>query len=68
MDSMAENSTLNQGPACTCFFCATGRPHPASHTLFTEVSSRLLVAESLDPDDLVKQEACDTCGHLQNKS
>lgn len=48
---------------CSCFFCKDGKPHPDRHKDFRRVSSRLLVAESLDPKDWVPMEACTTCGH-----
>lgn len=55
---------------CDCFFCRTNKPHPDDrgfHAVWTEISSRLKVAESLRPEDIVRYEACDTCGHKRVK-
>jgi hypothetical protein len=52
-------------PTCRCFFCQEGKPHPERHANFTPVTGYLLKAESLDPNDVVYQEACTTCGHVR---
>lgn len=48
---------------CKCFFCQEGKVHPKSHTTFGEMTGRLLVAESLLPEDRVRRFGCSTCGH-----
>jgi hypothetical protein len=48
---------------CRCFYCAKGSMHPTRHNQFNMISSRLIVAESLDPAHSIKQWACSTCGH-----
>jgi hypothetical protein len=54
---------------CDCFFCESGRQHPDSkyHREFAEITSVLLVAESLRPEDRIRMEACMTCGHKRRK-
>lgn len=54
--------------SCNCFFCSKGESHPERHESFHEVSGHLLVAESLNPDDVVRVEACGTCGHQRPMS
>lgn len=51
--------------ACRCYFCINGLEHRASHTNYSRISDELLVAESLNPQDSIKMEACTTCGHKQ---
>ena len=54
---------------CTCFFCANNKEH--KHTIeitWYAVSDRLLVAESLDPNDRIKRKACGLCGHIEEES
>jgi len=48
---------------CNCYFCFAGKEHRADHLTFKRVSSGLRVAESLDPADEIKLEACVLCGH-----
>lgn len=58
--------TVSQTPACDCFFCTKGRPHPdETHKTWEPVSHVLLRAESLDPADSLAVEACVLCGHLR---
>lgn len=48
---------------CNCFFCQQGKDHPDTHAGWGRISSRLLVAESLDPAESIQMVACNTCGH-----
>ena len=53
---------------CDCWFCEVEhKPHPDNHLGFEEITSLLLEAESLDPAQSVRLEACLTCGHVQVK-
>ena len=55
------------GP-CTCFFCTEGKPHPESHAKFgTHDAGHLQVAESLDPNDIVRTTICNICTHEVRK-
>lgn len=54
---------------CKCFFCLNNKEH--KHTIpvrWISVTGKLLVAESLDPNDIVPMEACYICGHRQEVS
>lgn len=57
-----------RGP-CTCVFCSTGRKHPVHRGLGGEVlgewgdRGHLLVAESLDPKDILRTRICSLCAH-----
>lgn len=50
---------------CTCFFCQRNKKHTLMHNNWMRVSSVLLVAESLDPNDSIDVEACTTCAHVR---
>lgn len=51
---------------CTCYFCKSGLVHPEDrHPRYHEISGLLTVAESLDPADVIRREACATCGHVR---
>lgn len=52
-----------KGGGCNCHFCTQGIPH--KHTLPVQWSSsgRLQVAESLDPNDIIRTRVCNMCGH-----
>jgi hypothetical protein len=41
--------------------------HPSNpnHSRFYRISDRLLVAESLNPEDRIKVFACEICGHKE---
>jgi hypothetical protein len=55
-------------PKCKCWFCKNQHLHKHSLPVtWNEVTGHLLVAESLDPNDVVRLEACHLCGHTRLK-
>lgn len=50
---------------CPCYFCTNKLPHRHSLPVTMHpISGRLKVAESLDPNDMIKRWACSICGHI----
>lgn len=52
---------------CSCYYCQQNKEHPVRkfHLKFRKISSVLKVAESLDPNDYIHLEACETCSHVR---
>lgn len=54
-------------PKCDCHFCRTGQAHKHSKGYDQwDVGSRLLVAESLKPEDQQPTKTCKLCGHTED--
>lgn len=52
---------------CSCYWCASGKQHPKTHTEWETISDYLLVNNSLKDEDRIKLEACVTCSHTREK-
>lgn len=51
---------------CRCHFCATGKTHRHSPGYDSwERGGQLLVADSLDPKDILPTKTCTICAHTE---
>jgi hypothetical protein len=48
---------------CNCYFCQRGREHRHLSDVEWEPMGHLQVAESLDPNDIIKTRVCKICAH-----
>lgn len=62
-----EDNAMLTNTNCGCWSCRAGNPHADTHKRWFDISDRLLVPGSLKESDRVKQEACETCGHVRDK-
>ena len=54
-------------PPCLCYYCISGKTHEHSKGYDQwDISSRLLIPESLKPEDRQPTKTCRLCGHTED--
>ena len=55
---------------CKCFYCQQGKQHKHSpgYNDKWENTGRLMVADSLDPKDILLTRTCSLCGHEEKRT